>query len=135
MTTGQALAGSVLAAIVGVGAAWLALRRLERGPAEHAPDLFWLAGVLALLPAWLVVFLALRERLGGRKPDPEVAIWWMLSAAAALVGAIVTHARLRRIGAAEPAAPGRRGWTTGLLTLLPAWGVAALGLVFGGAGR
>ena len=126
----QMILWSLLAAVVGVLATWYGMLQIARTDAERPPEAFWLLGLAALLPAWLIPFLGLLGRLAERRPDKAVAVWWILSAAAALCGAIATHARIRRLQTFERPFSPRTHWRVGLVTLVPAWGLAVLGLVF-----
>lgn len=95
--------------------------------ASTDPHVYWGIGLLALLPAWLVTFLGLL----GSSPEPQLpvraAAAWIISAAAALVGAIATEALVR--GASE-SGRGRSStayWAYGVATLVPAWVASIIG--------
>lgn len=129
-----------LSVAVGVAGALLTrylVGRLERARPDLAPDAYWALGVLGLLPAWLVEFVALLDRLGrARIPDFAIASWWTLSSAAAVVGVIAGHARLRRLAADEATPPSAgRCWLLGVLTLPGAWALATAGLLVAWARR
>lgn len=113
---------SVVAAIVGIAGTWFAATWLGTQGGERPPDVFWLLGLAALLPAWLIPFIGLLERMGGRIPNMAVARWWILSAAAAVGGLIATHARVRGLHSSGRPLPPWRYWRIGLLALAPAWG-------------
>lgn len=126
-------AASVALGLLGLAVTWQVTGRLERARPDTPPDLYWTLGVLGLLPAWLVEFVALLDRLGGRFPDMSIAAWWALSSAAAVMGVIAGHAWLRRLAAAAgDRPPARRCWLTGALTLPAAWLLAAVGLLAAG---
>ena len=116
---------SLLLALAGVLATRAGLNRLATGSARDL-HVYWALGLLALLPAWLVVFVTLlpdpgtRLRLGS-------AVAWLLSAAAGLAGAIATEGRLRFLeeSGLDPS-PGRL-WRLGVLALTPSWAIALVG--------
>jgi hypothetical protein len=117
---------SLVVAVLGVASTWIAARRLEAAP---GPDVGWLLGLLGLLPAWLIPFVGLLGRLDAKPLPAFVALWWILSGAAALGGVIVTHARLRaRVARGQPSSPATFQ-RLGVWALLPAWCLALLGIV------
>jgi hypothetical protein len=119
---------SLVVAILGVVSTWLAARRLE-ARAGHAPDVGWLLGLMGLLPAWLIPFVGLLGRLDAKPMPAFVALWWILSGAAALGGVILTHSRLRaRVATGQPASSATFQ-RLGVCALLPAWCLALLGVV------
>jgi hypothetical protein len=105
----------------------LALRRLAGEGMTRDPHAYWALGLVTPLPAWLVAFLGLLGTQPGARPQMISSAAWVLSAAAALVGAITTEARVR--GAGDSIAPqhAARFWRLGLLVLLPALGIALIG--------
>lgn len=122
------VAWSVLVGVLGVVGTWCGMVRLARTDPDRTADVFWALGLAALLPAWLVVFVALLDRLDGRRPDMSVAVWWILSAAAAICGVIVSHARIRGLQRAGEVLRPRTSWLAGVGAFLPSWAIAALGL-------
>jgi hypothetical protein len=92
----------------------------ERAPEGHVP---WLLGLVALVPAWLVAFTALLGTVPGVPPHAGTFVPWVLSAAAGLVGAIASEARVRHAGEAPPA----WCWWAGLAGFVPAWALAVAG--------
>jgi hypothetical protein len=118
---------SLLAGLIGGAATWLATRRFSQSNQRRPIELYWALGMAALIPAWLLAFLGLVGSFTGRRPDMALGAFWILSSAAALLGAIVTSAILegRRESGREvsPVA----GWLLGLAAIGPAWGLALLG--------
>ena len=57
-------------------------------------------------------------------------MWWIVSAAAALVGANATHWRVRKLRAMGAPVRPRAYWSAGVATLAPAWLIALLGLAW-----
>jgi hypothetical protein len=118
---------SLLLAFLGLVATRTAVANLAAGAPAREPHVYWLLGVVGLVPAWLVPFIALM----GAVPTPRIylswAIPWALSSSAALIGAIVSEAAIRRgLGSDPPRAPARCWWL-GALGFAPAWVIALLG--------
>ena len=114
------------AALAGLGLAasrWGALPLAER-TAGGTPRSAWLAGLPALLPAWLICFVSLLGGVGSAQAPPRPA--FLGASAAAILGVIASDALFgreeRRGAAARPLAC----WLLGVLALLPAWMVALL---------
>ncbi len=92
------------------------------------PHAHWSLGLVGLLPAWLIVFVALLPATPAPRPQFVTGVAGMLSGATALVGVIATESALRAAtesgGGDVPAA---RSWRLGVLALIPAWAVGLLG--------
>lgn len=121
---------SGLVALLGLFGSGVAIMRFSR--AGWSPYGYWLLGLAALLPAWLIALLGL---LG---PTPIVGrpgiVWevaFISSSAGALVGLLASDAALRR--AAGSAGGGRpiTAWLLGAGALAPAWAITLLGLAWG----
>lgn len=113
---------SAAVALVGLVGSGLALARL-RGR-RWGPMSFWLLGLAAIFPAWLVVFVAL---LGSASPLPGASRVWILSSAAGLLGVIATDAATRRLHeSGRPRSPVTY-WLLGVIAFIPAWALALLG--------
>ncbi|MFQ5897697.1 MAG: hypothetical protein ACE5JN_05555 [Candidatus Methylomirabilia bacterium] len=126
---------SALAIVVGVGGTWLGVRWLDRRQSSRPPEVDWLLGVIALLPAWLIAFLSLLGRAVETLPEASAAVWPIASAAAALLGVIVTDATVRRLRGSDARERRTRYWAAGLASLVPAWGIALLGVLFTSGGE
>lgn len=112
------------------------MTRLARRDAARPPEVFWLLGLAALLPAWLIAFVGLLGSETGRLSEKALAAPWILSTAAALLGVIVTDARVQRLRAMSDRCPAARYWLIGVGALLPAWAIALLGRLWAAfAGR
>ena len=120
------IASSILLGLIGVVASRVGLTRLTADGASRAPHACWALGLVALLPAWLVAFVGLLGATPGVRPQLVSSAAFLLSAAAGLIGAIATEARVRRAGDSVEAHQATRPWQLGMLALLPAW-VIALG--------
>lgn len=104
-------------------------RWTERKP-DSDPHAYWLAGFVALVPAWLVAFLTLLPTSAGPRPRFEPGALWVLSASAGLIGAIASEARVRAAEAEARLRPAAL-WRLGMLGLAPAWLLALLGHLLG----
>jgi hypothetical protein len=126
-----AAVASTLVALVALVASRAGLSRLSSTGAARDPHAYWALGLVTLLPAWLIAFLAL---LGS---TPEVRMHfvtgaaWTLSSAAGLVMAIATEARARAAGETVTVDRAPRLWRLGVLALLPAWLIALAGSMAG----
>jgi hypothetical protein len=119
---------SILLALVGVVASRLGLARLTAGAPARAPHVYWGVGLAAFAPAWLIAFVTLLPSEAGVRPQLVSSASWLLSGAAALIGAIVTEACARESGPPGRAAA-TRPWRLGALALLPSWLIALAGHV------
>ncbi|HEY6365374.1 MAG TPA: hypothetical protein VI585_11355 [Candidatus Binatia bacterium] len=103
--------------ILGTGAMVLYVSRWMSnwGPRQH-----WLLGLMALFPAWLIVFLGLLPSSVGpeRDPLPRSAL---LSSVVALVGVVFTDTVIRRLDKSGYFLSTFKYWLLGLAGLLPAW--------------
>ena len=116
---------SIALGVLGIFAAWGALASLERRAAGSKPHHFWLIGLAALFPAWLIAFLALLQPAtqgGAEVPLPPQAL---LSSGALLCGIIVTDYLLRRLQKSGCTLRPVAYWILGLMALLPAWLIAS----------
>lgn len=59
---------SILAGFLGMFGMWLGTARLARQKPDQCPETYWLLGIGALLPAWLIAFWSLLWRMTGRRP-------------------------------------------------------------------
>ncbi|MFQ5520027.1 MAG: hypothetical protein ACE5FK_01405 [Candidatus Methylomirabilia bacterium] len=126
---------SALAILLGVGGTWLGVKWLDRQQTPRPPEVDWLLGLLAFFPAWLIPFLSLLGRSVETLPEASVAVWAILSASAGLLGAIVTDAVVRHLrGSAEPERR-MKYWAVGLAALVPAWGIALVGVLLTSGGE
>ena len=117
---------SLVAGLVGVVGTRLGLARLDRRGSAQPPEVSWALGLVALLPAWLIAFMGLLGSARDGQPGRSL----LLSVAAALLGVIVTDARVRRLREAGDSGRAARYWLLGVWALLPAWAIALLGHVW-----
>lgn len=116
--------GSIVAALVGV--LGTAVGAASRRGSDRSPYLYWVLGLVALFPAWLIAFLGvLGPSVVGR---PESGVPFISSSSAALLGAIVSDALVRRLReSGRPHGPATF-WLLGMGALAPAWAIALLWL-------
>jgi hypothetical protein len=119
---------SLVLALAGALATRAGVNRLAAGPARDA-HVYWALGFIALLPAWLVVFLTLLPDAPGIRFQFISAAAWILSAAAGLVGAIASEGRVRRLDESGLPPPPTRFWRLGVMALAPSWAIACVGHV------
>ena len=125
------IASSILLALIGVAVSLVGLGRLTDGDASRDPHTYWALGLVSLLPAWLVAFIGLLGPTPGLRPHGASAAAFVLSAAAGLLGAIVTETRVRDAGDFPTPRHAKRLWRLGLMALVPAWVLALSGYAAG----
>ncbi len=113
------IAFSVLLGLIGVVASRIGLTHLTADGASRDPHAYWALGLVTLLPAWLVAFVGLLGTTPGVRG--QLVSGTLLSAAAGLIGAIATEARVRETGDFAEAHQATRLWRLGVLAFLPAW--------------
>jgi hypothetical protein len=100
------------------------VRALARRPTPPTPRVLWVAGLPALLLAWLVPFVSLLNASGTIEGPPRKT--FMGASAAALLGVLVSDWLINR---EEARASGQRpliSWLLGVAALVPAWLVALI---------
>ena len=118
---------SLVIGLIGVGVSRAGTRRLVRQAPNVDAHVYWVLGLLGLLPAWLVAFLGLL----GSSPAGRLRGWseaaFILSSAAALIGVIITEALIRRAGESDWERDRATYWRYGVASLVPAWVISLLG--------
>jgi len=120
--------GSILVGFIGVLGTGAMTAFLRRRASDGGPRHYWLVGLVALSPAWLVAFVGLLPAVTGnadRVPLPPAAI---LSSSVALLGIIITDYGLRRLHRSGNRFPAVVYLLLGWVTLLPAWCIALFNL-------
>lgn len=118
---------SLLVGLLGVVATRVGLGFLAVGPGDREPHVYWVLGLLAPVPAWLIVFWILLGPSPKLRPDIVSDGAWILSTAAGLIGAILTEGLVRRRSESGTDYPPLSYWRLGLFGGAPAWGIALLG--------
>ena len=126
---------SVLAGVLGVLGTGVGTVYLSRQESSGRQWIYWLLGIAALLPAWLIAFLDLLARSSGPRPEKALIAAWILSSSVALLGVILTDGALRRLRESGRDPRPVTCWLLGVVALLPGWGIALLGLLAGTAGK
>ena len=126
---------SILAGLLGVLGTGVTTAYLSRWNSARGGTTYWLLGIAALLPAWLIAFLDLLGRSSGPRPNKASIASWILSSSAALLGVIVTDAALKRLRESGRDHRPVTCWLLGVLAFLPGWGIALLGLILTTTGR
>lgn len=81
------------------------------------PERYWLFGMAALFPAWLVAFLGFLTLTAGALPKSA----FIGSSALPLVGAIITDAVVRRLRESGRDHQPMTYWLLGVTALVPGW--------------
>jgi hypothetical protein len=109
--------------MIGTGAVIPYLKRRLSHPSSYH---YWLLGLSALFPAWLVAFVSLLPSStagADRIPLPRPALF---SSAAIFFGIILTDYVLRRMNRAGRVYKPVTYWLLGVAALLPGWCIALL---------
>jgi len=117
---------SILVGVMGIVGTGVSTQILQKKDPERRFQHYWLLGLLALFPAWLIAFLALIQPATEQAVDVPLPPAALLSSGAGLLGIIATDYLLRR--RQKPLATPLAWWAFGLLALLPAWIVILLSL-------
>ena len=120
---------SILTGLLGVLGTGLTTAYLSRWNSSRGGTIYWLLGIAALLPAWLIAFLDLLGRSSGPRPNKASIAAWILSSSVALLGVILTDGALRRLRESGRDHRPVTCWLLGVVALLPGWAIALLGLI------
>jgi hypothetical protein len=97
---------------------------LTRRLSSATPRALWVAGLPALLPAWLLPFISLLGAAGSAQGPRRTA--FLGASAAAILGVVASDALLGREERRGPSARRFACWLLGAAALAPAWLVALL---------
>lgn len=132
--TGEAhermIAWSVVAGVLGALGTWAWVSWLARRQSPRGPVFYWVLGLAALLPAWLIGFVGLFGASTARRPEVSLSFPFILSSSVALFGVILTDAAVKRLGESGRAHRPVKYWLLGVAALFPAWCIALLGLTW-----
>jgi len=126
---------SILTGLLGVLGTGGATAYLSRQKSSRDRTIYWLLGIAALLPAWLIAFLDLLARSTGPRPEKALIAAWILSSSVALLGVILTDGALRRLRESGRDPRPETSWLLGVVALLPGWAIALLVLMLKTTGR
>jgi hypothetical protein len=121
---------SLLVGLAGIIAGLAVVPRWAVRRTPEDPHIYWLMGVVTLSPAWLIVFVTLLPTAPGARPHVTSGALLILSAAAALIGAIATEAWVRSAESGRQLQPISL-WGLGVLAFVPAWVLALIGHALG----
>jgi hypothetical protein len=111
-------------AVVGLAMSRVGARALARRTPRPTPRGLWVAGLPALLLAWLVPFVSLLNASGTAEGPPRRA--FMVASAAAILGVLGSDWLINREEKRGSAARPLVSWLFGAAALAPAWLVALL---------
>jgi hypothetical protein len=121
---------SVIVGMLGIGGTGLWILSPSRQWVQWQPQWFWLLGLAALFPAWLLAFLGLLEPSSGmgvvEGALPPAALF---SSGSGLLGVVATDAVMRRRHVSGRDFHPVRAWLFGIASLAPAWGIALFALL------
>jgi hypothetical protein len=124
------IAWSVVIGLVGMLATWGATRALGARESSPRPHLHWSLGLAALGPAWLVAFVGLLGSSPTGRPEASLSASFIVSSSVALLGIILSDGAVRRLRESGRVYPAVTYWLLGAAALVPAWGMALLGLIW-----
>jgi hypothetical protein len=116
----MALASSILIALAGSLVSGVTARSLRRKNPLRDQRHYWILGVAALLPAWLMAFLRIIQPASAQAVDVPLPPPAILSSGAGLLGVIATDYLFRRVLNPRPGTSAVIHWLVGWVTLLPA---------------
>src|SRR5262245_58256650 len=111
---------SIVLGVLGLVTTAAVIPYANRRVSNWGPRQYWLLGLMALFPAWLIAFLGLLPSSVGpeRNPLPRSAL---LSSVVALFGVVFADRAARRLDASGYSLSAFKYWLLGLAGLLPAW--------------
>ncbi len=107
----------VFGVLAGVLVSWRFRDRLRK------PERYWLVGLAATAPAWIIALTALLDGLSGDPPDKTLRAFLAASSAGGLLGVIATEFCVRWLKAQTTKAPALLYWFLGTVALVPSWGL------------
>jgi uncharacterized membrane protein (GlpM family) len=113
---------SLIVGVVGILASAIAAVFLKDRPPRH----YWLLGIAALFPAWLVAFLAVISPASQSPVDVPLPPRALFSSAVGLMAIIATDYFLRREQQAGRVFTPVVCWLIGWAALIPAWLIVSL---------
>jgi hypothetical protein len=114
---------SIVLGVLGVFGTGAIVLYPNRWVSDWGPRQYWLVGLMALFPAWLIAFLGLLPSTVGPEDDP-LPRSALLSSVVGLLGVVFTDAAARRLDNSGYFFSPFKYWLLGLAALLPAWLIA-----------
>jgi hypothetical protein len=114
---------SIVLGFLGVVATASVVPYLSKQVPNWGPRKYWLVGLAALFPAWLIAFLGLLPSSVGseRDPLPRSAL---LCSVTAVFGVIFTEMAVRQLDKRGYSLSSFVYWLLGIAGLVPAWAIA-----------
>jgi len=111
---------SIVLGVVGIVVTGAAITYFSKKVSNWGARQYWLAGLAALFPAWLIAFLGLLPSSVGSEynPLPRSAL---LSSVVALLGVVFTDTTVRWLDRSGYSVCPLTYWLFGLAGLLPMW--------------
>jgi uncharacterized membrane protein YuzA (DUF378 family) len=97
---------------------------MKERASDWRPQHYWLLGLAALFPAWLIAFLGLLQPLTKETAEAPLPPRALFSSATGLMGIIATDYLLRQLQKSAQTLKPVTYWIIGLIALLPAWCIA-----------
>ncbi|MGI0028441.1 MAG: hypothetical protein ACREAQ_01850 [Nitrososphaera sp.] len=107
---------SLMTGAAGICGTAALLARLSSRQPPYSPERYWVLGMAALVPAWLIAFLG-----GIELPAPPNKPLFIFSSALPLLGIIVTDAVVRHLRHSGRDRRPVTYWLIGVAALLPGW--------------
>ena len=114
---------SIILGVLGLFATGAVMPYFSGWVSNWGPRQYWLLGLMALFPAWLIAFLGLLPSYVGPEYDP-LPRSALLSSVVALSGVVFTDTAVRRLDKSGYSLSPFTYWLLGATGLVPAWVVA-----------
>ena len=114
---------SIILGVLGLFATAAGVPYLSGWVSNWGPRQYWLVGLMALFPAWLIAFLGLLPSYVGPEYDP-LPRSALLSSVVALLGVVFTDTAVRRLDKSRYFLSPFTYWLLGATGLVPGWVVA-----------
>jgi len=114
---------SIVLGVLGLAATGAVIPYLSTWAPNWGPRHYWLLGLAALFPGWLIAFVGLLPSSVGPEynPLPRSAL---LSSVVALLGVVFSDTAVRRLDKSGYFLSRFTYWLFGVAGLLPAWAIA-----------
>ncbi len=120
---------SIVLGVLGLFGTGAVVPYLSKWVSNWGPQYYWLLGLAALFPAWLIAFLGLLGLPAGERVEGSLPLSAILFSGAALLGVIFTEMAVRRLNQSGYFVSSLIYWLLGLAALFPAWCIAVWNLL------
>jgi hypothetical protein len=114
---------SIILGVLGLFATGAVMPYFSGWVSNWGPRQYWLVGLMAFSPAWLIAFLGLLPSYVGPAYDP-LPRSALLSSVVALLGVVSTNSAVRRLDELRYSLSPFAYWLLGAAALVPAWVIA-----------